>query len=242
MTSNSPQAAIIVIGNEILSGRTQDKNVNYMALELGKLGIRLLEVRVIPDIRQTIIDTVNEMRAKFDYVFTTGGIGPTHDDITSEAVAAAFGAPLVTHERSLQKMNDYYKGELNEGRIKMTMLPQGAIPVENPISVAPGFQIGNVFVMAGIPNVMQAMFDSLKGGLKSGAVILSKEMKIFGSESKIAKALRELQERNMDIDIGSYPFVQDAKIGTSLVLRGTDANRLDKVYAELSEVIPKVNL
>jgi len=237
MNKQSPTAAMIVIGNEILSGRTQDKNINYIAKGLGDAGIRFLEVRVVPDIEQTIIDTVNELREKFTYVFTTGGIGPTHDDITSESIAKAFGVSLIRHEKSFEKLDEYYKGELNEGRIKMVMLPDGAVPIENPISVAPGFYIENVYVMAGIPNVMQAMFDSVKAGLKKGEKIISREMKFFTSESKIAKPLSDIQDRNPDIDIGSYPFVEDNKIGTSLVMRGTDSDKIDELYIEMEEIM-----
>lgn len=237
MTDQAPDAALIIIGNEILSGRTEDKNLNYIAKELGKVGVRFMESRVIPDIEQTIIDTVNELKAKYDYVFTTGGIGPTHDDITADSIAKAFGVSVVEHAETMRKMDDYYNGELNEGRIKMCKLPEGAEPIENATSVAPGFVIANVYVMAGIPNVMQAMFDSIKGSLKGGDIMISKEMKIFSSESKIASPLNSLQEKHPDVEIGSYPFVKDGRFGVSLVIRTTGRQLLNEVYEELQYIL-----
>jgi molybdenum cofactor synthesis domain-containing protein len=242
MLDNAPRAALIVIGNEILSGRTADKNINHLAQELGKIGVRFMEVRVIPDIEETIVETVNEMRPKFDYIFTTGGIGPTHDDITTDAIAKAFGVKVVTHPEALRRLQEYYKdrGGLNEGRAKMTKMPEGAGLIDNPVSTAPGFVIGNVYVMAGIPNVMQAMFDCLKSSLKGGAVIVSKELKVYTAESKIATPLRELQERNPEVEIGSYPFVDGVRFGTSLVLRATDKAKLEAVFAELEGMMEGV--
>ncbi|MCE3231949.1 MAG: molybdenum cofactor biosynthesis protein [Rickettsiaceae bacterium] len=242
MVDTAPKAALIVIGNEILSGRTEDKNINYIAKELGKIGIRFAEVRVIPDITKIIVDTVNEMRSKFDYVFTTGGIGPTHDDITTESVAKAFGVPVVSHPEALGLLEEYYKdrGGLNEGRRKMTLLPQGADLIDNPISTAPGFVLGNVYVMAGIPNIMQAMMDSVKSKLKGGALMISRELKVYLTESTIATPLRELQERNPDLDIGSYPFVDGVRFGTSLVLRGTNEGLVNKAYEELEVIVKAV--
>ena len=237
MTEKKSNAALIVIGNEILSGRTQDKNINYLAKKLGEIGVRFEEVRIIPDIHQTIIDTVNELRKRFSYVFTTGGIGPTHDDITTECVAKAFSVELARHEESYQKLHDYYKGELNEGRVKMVMLPEGAEAIANPISTAPGYYIDNVYVMAGIPNVMQAMFDSICANLKGGAILKSKELKVYASESKIASVLTTAQDANPDIEIGSYPFVENNKIGVSVVLRGADEDELARLYGELEKEI-----
>jgi molybdenum cofactor synthesis domain-containing protein len=238
----TPNAALIVIGNEILSGRTADKNINHTAKILGEIGVRFMEVRVIPDVESTIIETVNEVRAKFDYVFTTGGIGPTHDDITTESIAKAFRVKLVKHPEALKRLSDYYKGELNEGRTKMAILPEGAGLIDNPISVAPGFYIGNVYVMAGIPNVMQAMMDSIKHSLKGGAIMLSKEMVIYSSESKIATPLRELQNRTPDVEIGSYPFVKDLRFGTALVLRSTDKQTLENTYNELEGILGEMGI
>src|SRR5260221_202527 len=169
-------ACLIIIGNEILSGRTQDANLAFIAKGLNEVGIRLREVRVIPDIAETIIETVNEMRATFDYVFTTGGIGPTHDDITSECVARAFGVPWVLDEEARRRLAAGYANpaDLNEARLRMAHVPEGAVLIDNPVSRAPGFQIGNVFVMAGVPRIMQAMFDGIKRRLIGGAPVLSR--------------------------------------------------------------------
>lgn len=232
----SPTAAIIVIGNEILSGRTKDENINYIAKELNALGIRLCEVRVIPDLEKAIINTVNEMKVNFHYIFTTGGIGPTHDDITAESIAKAFGSYLVRNEEAFLKMNEYYQGNMNEGRLKMTKMPEGAEIIANPISIAPGFKIGNVYVFAGIPNVMRAMFDNIKHSLKGGAPILSKELKVYCSESKIAAPLTQLQEMYPVVEIGSYPFVKDNKLGVSIALRSTRQDMIDIVYNEMKEI------
>lgn len=242
MVNNSPNASLLIIGNEILSGRTQDKNLNFIAKGLGSIGIKFIEVRVIPDIEKTIINTLNEMRKNFDYVFTTGGIGPTHDDITTASVAKAFNVGLEINDEYYQKIHEYYKGELNEGRIKMVTLPQGAKPIANPISTAPGFYIENVYVMAGIPNVMQAMFDNVKGTLKNGEIVLSNEIKIYGSESKIASPMSQLQDKYQDVEIGSYPFVEDNKVGVSIVLRSTDKNSLKHSYDELNGIFKKMGV
>jgi molybdenum cofactor synthesis domain-containing protein len=242
MTNDSPTAALLIIGNEILSGRTEDKNLNYIAKGLGKVGVKFIEARVIPDVHQTIIDTVNELRAKFDYVFTTGGIGPTHDDITAECIAKAFGVELKVNDEFYKKLDEYYKGDLNEGRIKMVTLPDGAEPIANPISTAPGFYIENVYVMAGIPNVMQAMFDAVKGTLRKGAVVLSKEIKLYTSESKIASPLSELQDEYENVEIGSYPFIEDNKIGVSLVFRSSDKVALDECSDKMNKVLQKEQL
>lgn len=237
MTNKSPTASLLIIGNEILSGRTQDKNLNYIAKGLGEIGIRFMEVRVVPDIHQTIIDTVNELRNTFDYVFTTGGIGPTHDDITTESISKAFGVEPKINDASYAKLEKYYKGELNEGRIKMAILPDGAIPIENPISAAPGFYIENVYVMAGIPNVMQAMFDEVKGTLKHGSVLISKEIKAYTTESKISNPLSDLQDEYDNVEIGSYPFIEGSKIGVSLVFRSDDESALDECLAKMNVIL-----
>ncbi len=240
MTDKSPNAALIVIGNEILSGRTQDKNINYIATSLSSIGVRFLEVRVIPDIEIEIINTVNDLRKKYSYVFTSGGIGPTHDDITTEAIAKAFHKEIIQNKEALRRLSEFYKGVLNEGRLKMTYLPVGAELIDNPVSVAPGFKIENVYVMAGIPNVMQAMFDSIKHTLKGGKIILSEEVRMYGSESKMAIELGNLQKKYPDVEIGSYPFVQDNKFGVSLVLRGIEDKKLDSVKKELLGILIKI--
>jgi molybdenum cofactor synthesis domain-containing protein len=222
-------ACLIIIGNEILSGRTQDANLAYIATGLNSVGIQLREVRVIPDVADTIVDTLNEMRHRFDYVFTTGGIGPTHDDITAENVARAFDVDLVLDpeaKRRLQALYDSRGIEMNEARLRMAHVPQGSTLIDNPVSAAPGFQIGNVFVMAGVPKVAQAMFESIKGRLAGGRTVLSRTINCDLAEGTIAKALGAIQQDFPEIDIGSYPFWTTTGFGANLVLRGPDPARL----------------
>jgi molybdenum cofactor synthesis domain-containing protein len=231
-------AAVLIIGNEILSGRTQDANLAYLALGLNQVGVTLREARVIPDVAETIIATVNELRAKFDYVFTTGGIGPTHDDITSECIAAAFGVPWTLHPDAHATFLEYYKpGELNEARLRMAHTPEGATLVTNPVSRAPGFRMGNVFVMAGIPRVMQAMFDGVKHDLVGGRPMLSRTVSCHLPEGIIAKGLGEIQKAHPDLDIGSYPFYRRGEFGTSLVIRGREAEELGIATAAVVELV-----
>ncbi len=231
-------ACIVIIGNEILSGRTQDENVAFLAKALNQEGVSLREVRVIPDIPDTIVDTVNEVRAKFDYVITTGGIGPTHDDITPENVARAFGVPLLLNPEAHRILLDHYKtGELNAARLRMAHAPEGATLIANPISRAPGFQLGNVFVLAGIPRVMQAMFDDVKLRLKGGAPVLSRTVNCGLAEGILAKGLGEIQSRFTDLDLGSYPWYRQGSFGVSLVLRGRDAARLDLAVGEVAAMV-----
>jgi molybdenum cofactor synthesis domain-containing protein len=231
-------AALLIIGNEILSGRTQDANLAYIAKGLGAIGVRLREVRVIPDVAETIIATVNEVRAKFDYVFTTGGIGPTHDDITSETIAQAFGVPWVLHPEAKRLLLTHYKdSELNTARLRMAHVPEGAILIDNPVSLAPGFQIGNVFVMAGVPRIMQAMFDGIAPRLKLGAATLSRTVRCTLPEGIIAEGLGKLQDAYAELDIGSYPYFRRGAFGTALVIRGTDEARVAAAAAELAELI-----
>ncbi len=227
-------ACMLVIGNEILSGRTQDENLNYVARGLNEAGVRLMEARVIPDVPATIVATVNECRAKFDYVFTSGGIGPTHDDITSECVAKAFGVNLHRHPQAVAILESYLPpGGLNEARLRMATVPEGAELILNPVSAAPGFRYENVYVMAGVPAVMKAMFDSVKGTLKGGLAMGSRSVRIELAEGAIAETLSRLQDANSDVEIGSYPAMRRGSFGVSVVLRGTDPNRLDAVLAEL---------
>ncbi|HZS81702.1 MAG TPA: molybdopterin-binding protein [Stellaceae bacterium] len=235
-------ACLLIIGNEILSGRTQDANLAYLAKGLNAVGVRLREVRVIPDAAETIVSTVNEVRAKFDYVFTTGGIGPTHDDITAECIARAFGVPLVLDPEARRRIAANYANpaDLNEARLRMAHIPEGASLIDNPVSRAPGFQIGNVFVMAGVPRIMQAMFDGLKHRLRGGAPVLSRSVSCSLPEGVLAKGLGELQQRYADLDIGSYPSYRQGKIGVALVLRGTEAPRLAAAAAELAAMIRRL--
>jgi molybdenum cofactor synthesis domain-containing protein len=231
-------ACVVIIGNEILSGRTQDANLVYLAAGLNSVGVTLKEARVIPDIPEAIIGTVNELRANFDYVFTTGGIGPTHDDITSECVAKAFGVPWTLHPEAHKIFLDHYKpGELNEARLRMAHTPEGASLIKNAVSRAPGFRMGNVFVMAGIPRVMQAMFDAVKHDLKGGRPMVSRSVSCHLAEGIIAKGLGEIQGRFADLDIGSYPFYRRGEFGTSLVLRGRDSDRLAAGTAEVVALV-----
>jgi molybdenum cofactor synthesis domain-containing protein len=231
-------ACLVIIGNEILSGRTKDANLAYLATKLNEAGIRLKEARVIPDDCDTIVAAVNEVRAKFDYVFTTGGIGPTHDDITSECIARAFGVKHVLHPEAHRILATHYKpGDLNEARLRMAHTPEGATLILNPVSRAPGFRIGNVFVMAGVPVVMQAMLDGVLPGLKGGKPVLSRAIVCNLAEGIIAKGLGALQQRYPDLDIGSYPSFRRTGYGVSLVLRGTDAARLAAAVEELKSLI-----
>jgi molybdenum cofactor synthesis domain-containing protein len=231
-------AAVLVIGNEILSGRTKDANLNYLATELTTIGVRLMEARVVPDVPEAIIKAVNALRAAYDHVFTTGGIGPTHDDITAECIAKAFGVPLIKDARAVKLLTNHYgEANLTEARLRMANVPEGATLIENPISIAPGFQIGNVFVLAGVPAICRAMFDGLKGRLKTGDKVLSVTISGYIGEGVIANGLGELQDRYRQLDVGSYPFFRQGKFGASFVLRGTEEAALERAADELRALI-----
>lgn len=230
-------ACLLIIGDEILSGRTRDANLAFIAKWLNGQGIVLREVRVIPDVEATIVATVNEVRRTYDYVFTTGGIGPTHDDITAGSVAKAFGVALEFNEAAAAALQARLTGPLNEGRKRMAMLPQGARLIENVISGAPGFVLGNVHVMAGIPAVMQAMLETLSGTLKGGRPVGSAALHVYAGESFIAPTLVQVQAAYPDVTIGSYPFYSDDKYGASLVLRGADPDRLAAAVADLGAAL-----
>jgi len=236
-------ACLLIIGNEILSGRTQDKNLNYLAKGLNELGIRLMHARVIPDVRQTIVATVNEVRSQYDYVFTTGGIGPTHDDITSECVAEAFGVGMFRDQATVDLIASYMRSrgrgsdEMNEARLRMATFPEGAELIRNEISAAPGYRIGNVFVLAGVPRIMQAMFEELKSQLEGGEPVLARALRVGLGEGTIAAGLGELQDRYPDIDIGSYPAMRTAGFAVSVVLRGTDRQTLDRAFEDLRALL-----
>jgi molybdenum cofactor synthesis domain-containing protein len=231
-------AAVLIIGNEILSGRTQDTNLRDLALTLGSWGIRVTEARVIPDVEEVIVSVVNEVRARHDYVFTTGGIGPTHDDITAECIAKAFGVPLIEHPAiaALLRKREV-PPEIMASRLRMARVPMGADLIDNGTGGPPGFFIGNVYVMAGIPSVMRSMLASLAGKLRAGAVVMSRSVNAFLAESAIAKPFGELQARWPKIEMGSYPFSRETGYGTSLVLRGTSAAALDTALAEVRAMI-----
>ena len=235
----NPTACLLVIGNEVLSGRTQDANIQFLATRLGQIGIPLREVRVIPDVAETIVGTVNEVRARFDHVFTTGGIGPTHDDITSECVAAAFGVPWEPHPEAWARLERQYKpGEFNAARQRMATLPRGAVLIDNPISIAPGFSIGNVHVMAGIPRVMQAMFEALAPRLAGGPPIVSRTVHATGlPEGRIADGLAAIQARFAALDIGSYPYFRLGGSGVAIVVKGTDADAVEAAIAEVTALM-----
>lgn len=221
-------ACLLIIGNEILSGRTKDANLSYLGQHLNEIGVRLMEARVVPDVESVIVETLNEVRQKFDYVFTTGGIGPTHDDITSACVAKAFGVEWSLHPEAHALLKAHYaEGDLNEARLRMAHTPEGASLIENPISKAPGFRMGNVFVMAGIPRVMQAMFDSLKSSLSGGAPVRSVTLAVALPEGAIARGLGEAQDRFPGVEMGSYPYRTGDRFGVRLVLRSTDETELE---------------
>jgi molybdenum cofactor synthesis domain-containing protein len=239
-------ACLLIIGNEILSGRTQDANLAYLAKGLNEVGVRLREARVIPDVPDTIIATVNEVRAQYDYVFTTGGIGPTHDDITAECVARAFGVKLVLDPEARRRLEVRYRSmggnmELNEARLRMAHVPEGASLIDNAVSAAPGFRIGNVFVMAGVPVIAQSMFDSVKLTLVGGAKILSRSILCKLAEGAIAKDLGDIQAEYPGVDIGSYPFwSRGGGFGVSLVLRGPDPEALDRATAAVAAMVTRL--
>jgi molybdenum cofactor synthesis domain-containing protein len=227
-------AALLVIGNEILSGRTQDVNVQYIATGLNQAGVRLKEVRVVADDERDIIAAVNALRARYAYVFTTGGIGPTHDDITSECIAKAFSVRLLRDPRAVEQLAKQIRPEdLNEARLRMANIPEGADLIDNPVSHAPGFRIGNVYVMAGVPRIMQAMFDGVKPALKGGVPVLAASVIIHAPEGSVATPLGDIQAGALDTEIGSYPFARDGRFGTVIVTRGTNKDRVLAVSAQV---------
>lgn len=221
-------AALIVVGDEILSGRTQDKNIAQVATWLGVQGIRLREVRVVPDDTAAIVEAVNTLRARNDYLFTTGGIGPTHDDITVDAVAEALGVDVVIHPRARAMLEAYYttRGGLNEARLRMARVPDGADLIENRVSGAPGIRVGNVFLMAGVPGITAQMLDGLTGQLEGGLPLLSTTVGCWVAESEIADLLRETEQAYDGVQIGSYPFFREGKTGANFVIRSVSESQL----------------
>ena len=231
-------AAILIIGNEILSGRTQDTNTSTLATWLNSIGVKVGEVRVIPDIEKKIIDTINLLRKNYDYVFTTGGIGPTHDDITAESISKAFGLKYEIHQEAFKILEAYYKkGEFNEGRQKMVWMPQNANLILNPTSGAPGFNVENVFCLPGVPSILKSMLGGLKNRIVGGEPILSKTISLRTVESEIAKSLTEVQENNQDVEIGSYPFFQAGKLGVSIVIRSEDQSKIDSCNSQILKFV-----
>ena len=231
-------AGIIIIGNEVLSGRTKDINTSTLAKWLNSLGINVREVRVIPDVEKDIIETVNDLRKKFDYIFTTGGIGPTHDDITAESISKAFNLEYGFHKEAFSILEKYYKpGEFNEGRQKMAKMPTTANLILNPTSGAPGFYVKNVFCLPGVPSILQSMIGGLKNELVGGDPIISITISLRTVESEIAKPIAEIQNKNNDVEIGSYPFFRAGKLGVSIVLRSSNKSKLEKCNFELLKFI-----
>jgi molybdenum cofactor synthesis domain-containing protein len=232
-------AALLVVGDEILSGRTQDKNIAQVASWLQVQGIRLTEARVVPDVEEAIADAVNALRAAHDYLFTTGGIGPTHDDITVDAVAKALGVPVVVHPEARAILEDYYaqRGGLNEARLRMARVPEGADLIPNRMSGAPGIRIGNVYLMAGVPMIAAQMLASLTGSLEGGAPLISETIGGWIQESAVADILREVEKAHPRCQIGSYPFFRDGKTGANFVIRSTDAEELKSCVDTLCEAL-----
>ena len=231
-------SGIIIIGNEILSGRTKDLNTSTLSKWFNSIGIKVVEVRAIPDIEEIIINTVNELKKKFDYVFTSGGIGPTHDDITSESVSKAFSLKYEIHKEAYKILEKYYgTKDFNEGRQRMSWMPSKANLILNPSSGAPGFYVENVFCLPGVPSILVSMLPSLTNKLVGGEPILSKTISLRTLESEIAKPLKQVQEKNKDVDIGSYPFFRKGKIGVSIVLTSADQPKIDKCSSQILEFI-----
>ena len=233
-------AAILIIGNEILSGRTQDTNTTTIALWLNSIGVKVQEVRVIPDIENIIIETVNHLRKVNDYVFTTGGIGPTHDDITAQSISKAFGVKYEIHKEAYKILEAYYKpGEFNEGRQKMVWMPENANLILNPTSGAPGFNVENVFCLPGVPSIVKSMLGSLKNRIVGGDPILSHTISLRTVESEIANSLTKVQDNNLDVEIGSYPFFQAGKLGVSIVIRSEDQSKIDNCNLQILKFVNK---
>jgi molybdopterin-biosynthesis enzyme MoeA-like protein len=230
-------AALVVIGDEILSGRTHDKNIAQVASWLGVQGIRLRVVRVVPYVVEAIVEAVNTLRARNDYLFTTGGIGPTHDDITVDAVAAALGVDVVIHPAARAILEGYYatRGGLNEGRLRMARVPAGADLIENKMSGAPGIRIGNLFLMAGVPHITAQMLASLDGMLEGGAPLLSETIGCWVAESEVAGLLRDSERAHEQCQIGSYPFFREGRVGANFVIRSTEPEAITACAAAVSE-------
>lgn len=236
MTDRIYTAALLVIGDEILSGRTQDKNVAQVATWLNFQGVRLAEARVVPDVHERIVDAVNALRTANDYLFTTGGIGPTHDDITVDAIAAAFGVPVVEHPEARAALDAYYatRGGLNDARLRMARVPEGATLIKNAATGAPGVRIGNVFVLAGVPGIAAALLDALTGTLEGGRPVLSLTVGAHAPESEVADLLQAAERAHEGTQVGSYPFWKDGKHGANFVVRGTDKGVVDTCLAEIA--------
>ena len=227
-------AAVVVIGNEILSGRTQDANLAFLAQRLGSKGIRVAEARIVPDVEAMIVEAVNALRARYAYVFTTGGIGPTHDDVTARCIAVAFGIPVRRNPEAERRLRAYYDvAMLNEARLSMADMPEGADLIDNPVSIAPGFRVENVYVLPGVPQILQAMVDGLVPNLAGGDPVVSRPLTVFAAEGDVAAALAAIQDRFADVEIGSYPFFRQGRFGTTIVARGRDPSRVEAARNEV---------
>ena len=239
MTKNiKVNAAILIIGNEILSGRTQDTNTSTLATWLNSIGVKVSEVRVVPDEEKIIVDTLNLLRKNYDYVFTTGGIGPTHDDITAQSVSKAFGRKYEIHKEAYKILESYYKpGEFNEGRQKMVWMPKDAELILNPTSGAPGFNVENVFCLPGVPSILKSMLGGLKNKIVGGEPILSHTISLRTVESEIANSLTKVQKENKDVEIGSYPFFHAGKLGVSIVLRSENQSKIDECNSQILKFV-----
>ena len=236
-------ASIIIIGNEVLSGRTKDLNTSIISVWLNSIGIIVREVRVIPDIEKIIIDTVNELRKKFDYVFTTGGIGPTHDDITAASISKVFNLEYGFHKEAFRILERYYEpGKFNEGRQKMAKMPVTANLILNPSSGAPGFYVENVFCLPGVPSILKSMIGGINNVLVGGDPILSKTINLRTYESEISKPLTDVQNENKDVEIGSYPFFRQGKLGVSIVLRSVNQRKIDNCNLQILDFVKAKNI
>ena len=244
MTKNTKvNAAILIIGNEILSGRTQDTNTSTLATWLNSIGVKVGEVRVIPDVEETIVDVLNLLRTKYNYVFTTGGIGPTHDDITAQSVSKAFGIKYKIHKEAYKILEAYYKpGEFNEGRQKMVWMPENAKLILNPTSGAPGFSVDNVYCLPGVPSILKSMLGGLKNEIVGGNPILSLTVSLKTVESEIADSLTKVQNNNKDVEIGSYPFFHAGKLGVSIVIRSEHQSKIDDCSSQILKFVNEKNI
>ena len=236
-------AAIIIIGNEILSGRTQDVNTATLALWLNSLGVTVQEVRVIPDIEEVIVSTINEARKKNNYVFTTGGIGPTHDDITAKSISKAFDVKYEVNKEAYEILENYYEpGKFNEGRQKMAWTPSNAKLILNPTSGAPGFIVDNVYCLPGVPSILESMLDGLKNIISGGNPIISHTINLKTVESEIAKPLTLVQDNNKDVEIGSYPFFKAGKLGVAVVIRSVEQSKIDICNSQILDFVNQKNI
>ena len=236
--STKVNAAILIIGNEILSGRTQDTNTSTLSIWLNSIGVKVEEVRVIPDVENTIVNAINLLRKNYDYVFTTGGIGPTHDDITAQSVSKAFGIKYEIHEEAFKILEKYYQpGEFNEGRQKMVWMPEKANLIINPTSGAPGFSVENVFCLPGVPSILKSMLGGLTNAIVGGEPIKSLTISLRTVESEIANSLTKVQNENKDVEIGSYPFFHAGKLGVSIVIRSEDQLKIEKCNTQILKFV-----